>query len=197
MIITNAHVFIDGAFHEVDVEYDENQIVTIGKGLAGTVCKDQVIDAEGNYLFAGFIETHQHGGFRKTFYRNEYSENGEHFNGVEDVNYILERLPRYGVTTVFPTLDVQPVEDSVEALRAIRVEYEELPFVLDPRKAMEPGAPQIHEACPGNVLKHTQIRRGDYAAAIQEPGLICVDKWYETPTVQHCHIENHGCYAYQ
>ena len=21
--------------------------------------------------------------------------------------------------------------------------------------------------------------------------------WYDTPTVQHCHIENHGCYAYE
>ena len=120
MIITNAHVFYDGEFHDVDVEYDESKIINIGENLAKNVCAEEVIDAQGNYLYAGFIETHQHGGFRKTFYRNEYSENGENFNGVEDVNYILERLPKYGVTTVFPTLDVQPVEDSVEALRAIR-----------------------------------------------------------------------------
>ena len=78
-----------------------------------------------------------------------------------------------------------------QAVRAIRVTYEELPFVLDPQKAMEPGAPVIHKDCPDNVLKHTSIRKGDYQAAIQEPGLVCVDKWYETPIVQHCHIENH------
>jgi len=78
-----------------------------------------------------------------------------------------------------------------QAVRAIRVTYEELPFVLDPQKAMEPGAPVLHRECPDNVLKHTSIRNGDYQAAIQEPGLICVDKWYETPIVQHCHIENH------
>jgi len=77
------------------------------------------------------------------------------------------------------------------------VEYEELPFVLDVQKAMEPDAPQIHEDCPGNVLKHTDIRRGDYQTAIQEPGLIRVEGWYDTPTVQHCHIENHGCFAYE
>ena len=91
-------------------------------------------------------------------------------------------------------------EDEVaaaQAVRALKVEYEELPFVLDAQKAMEPEAPQIHEDCPGNVLKHTDIRKGDYQTAIQEPGLIRVEGWYDTPTVQHCHIENHGCFAYE
>ena len=86
---------------------------------------------------------------------------------------------------------------AAQAVRALKVEYEELPFVLDVQKAMEPDAPQIHEDCPGNVLKHTDIRRGDYQTAIQEPGLIRVEGWYDTPTVQHCHIENHGCFAYE
>ncbi len=62
---------------------------------------------------------------------------------------------------------------------------------------MEDGAPQLHERFPNNILKHTDLKKGDYQAAIREPGLVCVDKWYETPTVQHCHIENHGCYAYE
>ena len=84
-----------------------------------------------------------------------------------------------------------------QAVRALQVEYEELPFVLDAQRAMEPDAPQIHEECPGNVLKHTDIRRGDYQKAIREPGLIKVEGWYDTPTVQHCHIENHGCFAYE
>jgi len=90
-------------------------------------------------------------------------------------------------------------EDEVAAaqgIRALKVEYEELPFVLDVQKAMEADAPQIHDEFPGNILKHTQLRKGDYQAAIQEPGLTCVEGWYNTPTVQHCHIENHGCYAY-
>ena len=83
-----------------------------------------------------------------------------------------------------------------KALREIEVEYEPLPFVLDVQKAMEPGAPQLHEAFPGNVLGHSSVRMGDYEAAIKEPGLIKVEGWYDTPTVQHCHIENHNCWAY-
>ena len=83
-----------------------------------------------------------------------------------------------------------------QGVRALKVDYEVLPFVLDPQKAMEPGAPQIHESFPNNILKHTTNYRGDYEEAIKEEGLTKVEGWYETPTVQHCHIENHGCFAY-
>ena len=86
---------------------------------------------------------------------------------------------------------------AAQAARVLKVEYEELPFVLDVQEAMGEGAPQIQERYPGNVLAHSDVRRGDYEAARQEPGLIKVEGWYDTPTVQHCHIENHGCFAYQ
>lgn len=85
---------------------------------------------------------------------------------------------------------------AVQAVRAMKVEYEELPFVLDVQKAMEDTAPQIHEEYPNNILKHTTIRNGNYEEARKEPGLIKVEGWYDTPTVQHCHIENFICYAY-
>ena len=101
-----------------------------------------------------------------------------------------------------------------QAVRKIKVEYDELPFVLDPIEAMKEGAPLIHpetedfdgvfpsksqqrlcnvEKC--NILAHTSINRGNYSEAIKEEGLIKVEGWYETPTVSHCHIENNICYA--
>ena len=64
---------------------------------------------------------------------------------------------------------------AMQAVRAIEVEYEELPFVLDVQKAMEPGAPQLHEKFPNNILKHTTAAAGNYAEAIKEPGLIKVE----------------------
>ena len=82
-------------------------------------------------------------------------------------------------------------------VEALKVEYNVLPFVLDVKEAMAEGAPVIHQEAPTNVRKHTSIRKGDYEKAIQEPGLIKVEGWYDTPTVQHCHIENHGCFAYE
>lgn len=85
---------------------------------------------------------------------------------------------------------------AAQAIRAIKVEYEELPFVLDVQKAMDDGAPRLHEKYPNNILAHTSIRNGNYEEAVKEPGLTRVEGWYETPTVQHCHIENPVCYAY-
>lgn len=84
---------------------------------------------------------------------------------------------------------------AAQAARALKIEYEEYPFVLDAEEAMKDGAPLLHENYPNNILGHTSISKGSYAEAVKEPGLICVEGWYETPTVQHCHIENFVCYA--
>ena len=63
--------------------------------------------------------------------------------------------------------------------------------MLDVQEAMKPDAPRLHEEFPNNILAHTTIRNGNYEEASREPGLIKVEGWYDTPTVQHCHIENH------
>ncbi|MEG1525680.1 MAG: xanthine dehydrogenase molybdenum-binding subunit XdhA [Clostridia bacterium] len=84
---------------------------------------------------------------------------------------------------------------AAQAVRALIVEYEELPFVLDVQEAMQESAPQLHEQYVNNILGHSSIRKGNYIEAIQAPGLLKFEGWYDTPTVQHCHIENHICYA--
>ena len=84
---------------------------------------------------------------------------------------------------------------AAKAIRAIKVEYEEYPFVLDVQEAMKDDAPLIHKNYPNNILNHTSQSVGDYEQAIKEEGLIKFDNWYDTPTVQHCHIENHICFA--
>ena len=85
---------------------------------------------------------------------------------------------------------------AAQAARLIKVSYEEYPVVQTVEEAMAEGASVLHEGCPNNIRAHTQLRRGDYQAAIREPGLIKVEGWYETPPVQHCHIENHICTAH-
>lgn len=110
--------------------------------------------------------------------------------------HLLEKHVRYYGDDVAAVVAEDEVA-AMQAVRAIRVEYEELPFVLDAQEAMKDGAPQLHEKYPNNVLAHTDVRRGNYAEAIREPGLIRVEGWYDTPTVQHCHIENAVCFAHQ
>jgi carbon-monoxide dehydrogenase large subunit len=57
------------------------------------------------------------------------------------------------------------VADSVDlardALEAIEVDYEELPAVVTGDAALEPGAPQLHDEAPGNLL--ADWRKGDEA----------------------------------
>jgi xanthine dehydrogenase molybdenum-binding subunit len=112
---------------------------------------------------------------------------------VADRLLLTDRIRYYGdeIAAVIAETEIA----AKQALEVIKVEYEEYPFVLDVQEAMKPEAPQIHEAYPGNILAHSFVRRGNYEEAIKEPGLIKFEDWYETPTVQHCHIENHICYA--
>ena len=110
--------------------------------------------------------------------------------------HLLNRHVRYYGDDVAVVIAENEVA-AMQGVRALQVEYEELPLVLDAQEAMKPGAPRLHDDYPDNILKHTDMKKGDYQAAIREPGLIRVEGWYDTPTVQHCHIENHGCFAYE
>src|SRR5919107_6066428 len=43
-------------------------------------------------------------------------------------------------------------EQAVDALDAIAVDWEPLPAIVDAEKATQPGAPQLHENAPNNVV---------------------------------------------
>lgn len=114
---------------------------------------------------------------------------------VADRLVLTERVRFYGD-------DIAAViaEDEVAASRAVRalkVEYEEYPVVLDPIEAMKEGASQLHEEYPNNILKHTSLKKGNFEEVSKEEGLTKIEGWYETPTVQHSHIENFICYCYE
>jgi xanthine dehydrogenase molybdenum-binding subunit len=85
---------------------------------------------------------------------------------------------------------------AARALRAIKVEYSEYPVILSPDEAMKEGAPLLHEECPRNILKKTGVVDGDFEEAIKEEGLLCFEGVFETPTVQHCHLEGVVSFAY-
>ena len=96
-------------------------------------------------------------------------------------------------------------EIAEQALRLIEVEYEELPAVLDPREAMEPGAPVIHdepdyvpfgECDPArNLAARIRIELGDVDAAMEEADLVFEGE-YEVQRVQAAPIEPWVCLTY-
>jgi CO/xanthine dehydrogenase Mo-binding subunit len=86
-------------------------------------------------------------------------------------------------------LVVAETEAIAEQSRAlVRVDYEVLPVVDDPRKAMEPGAPLVQENRESNVLCEIHIHHGDIAAGFAQADVV-VEGTYITPCVEHAYTQ--------
>lgn len=80
-----------------------------------------------------------------------------------------------------------------QALELIEVEYEELEAVFDPFKAMQEGAPIVHEKYPNNINTRVDWNFGDVEKGFQEADLVLSDKFegnrtYQNPMEPHCAI---------
>ncbi|NVF12316.1 xanthine dehydrogenase molybdenum-binding subunit XdhA [Anaerococcus sp. AGMB00486] len=119
----------------------------------------------------------------------------ENHQDIADRRLLNEHVRYYGddIAVVIAENEVQ----ALQALKLIEVEYEEYEAVFDPIESMNSNSTPIHEETPNNIIGHTKNRFGNYEEAIKEKGLIKIDTWYETPIVQHSHIENHIAYAYE
>ena len=93
-------------------------------------------------------------------------------------------------------LVVAETENAAAAARdLIRVEYEELPIITDPREAMKPDAYQLHPDKPGNIVAHWRIRKGDVQAAFAEADVIVEEEYY-TPMQEHAYLQPEAGLAY-
>ena len=80
-----------------------------------------------------------------------------------------------------------------QAKALVKVDYEELPMVRDPREAMLPGAPMVHKE--GNLLAHKHIQRGNPAMAIAKSKHILTQR-FSTPWTEHAFLEPECAVAY-
>ena len=79
-----------------------------------------------------------------------------------------------------------------EGARRVRVKYEELPPLLDPREALLPGSVQVHEG--GNLICRYVTKRGDVQAALVNAPHV-LEREYTTQRVQHVSLETEACFA--
>jgi len=79
-----------------------------------------------------------------------------------------------------------------DAVRAINVAYEVLPFVADHNKALSENAPAIHDQ--GNLAGTDEYERGDVAAGFDAADEV-VEQVYDTQCELHTPMELHGCVA--
>lgn len=80
----------------------------------------------------------------------------------------------------------ETLEAVEQAKKLVHIEYEELPAVFDPVKAMERGAPFVHKE--GNILAFEHLVRGDADQAILNSAHV-VTREYETPFTEHAFLE--------
>ena len=65
-----------------------------------------------------------------------------------------------------------------EALELIKVEYEELPFVIDPLEAMQSEAPLVHEDKPANIAAEFKVEAGNVDQAFKDSHVVYEDRYY-------------------
>jgi putative selenate reductase molybdopterin-binding subunit len=94
-------------------------------------------------------------------------------------------------------------EIAQQALELIEVGYEILPAVIDPERAMQNGAPVIHDEADTegiydaqrNIVHHIEAEVGDVEQAFAMADHIFEGE-YHTPKQQHVHLEPHVCITY-
>ena len=104
---------------------------------------------------------------------------------IPDQPVICEDKVRYvGDGVALVAADTEEIAH--EALSLIRVEYEVLPAVFDPRYALKPDAPKVHEG--GNLLSDNKLRKGDVEKGFLEADII-MERTYQVPFLEHAYLE--------
>lgn len=85
-------------------------------------------------------------------------------------------------------------EQAAAGASAVRVEYEDLPVLADPRVALDPATPRVHED-RSNVLLHQKVRKGDIDAAFAGADVI-LEGEFSTGWQEHAYLQPDAGIAY-
>jgi CO/xanthine dehydrogenase Mo-binding subunit len=86
-------------------------------------------------------------------------------------------------------------EIAVEAIKHIKVEYEDLPGIFDPREAMKDHGVILHPDRGTNVFGKYRIRKGDVEKAFANAAVI-VESEYWTPAQEHAYLQPEAGISY-
>lgn len=129
----------------------------------------------------------------KDFPHNKYQEY------IPDHPCLAEDKVRY-IGEWIAVVAAERLDIAEEAAALIKIDYEELPAILDPRDGMKPGAPVIHEQFPDNIVPYAeginrcQIRRGDVEKGFAEADHI-FEHTFTSQVQEHAYLEPHAAVA--
>ncbi|WP_440060301.1 xanthine dehydrogenase family protein molybdopterin-binding subunit [Thermogladius sp. 4427co] len=120
--------------------------------------------------------------------------------GVNQVGYALPDQPllaegkvRY-VGEVVALVAAESWDKAIEAAGKIEVEYEPLPYILDPLEAMSKTDVLIHEEAGSNIAFRTRVRKGDVDKGFGEADVV-VENEYRTHHQEHAYLETEAAIA--
>lgn len=105
---------------------------------------------------------------------------------IDKVKYVGEEVAAVAAETA---------EIAEAALKLIKVDYELLPIVDDPVKAMAPDAPLVHEDLESNVVREYHITRGDVEADFAVCDYVFEEE-FSTHRVSGLYLEPFGATAW-
>jgi xanthine dehydrogenase molybdenum-binding subunit len=97
---------------------------------------------------------------------------------------IGERVRYVGDTVAIVAAETADIASA--ALKLIDVDYDEQAVIVDPVKANQPEAVQLHET--GNLLKHIKVRKGDVTEGFANSDII-LEHTFHTAMTDHAFIE--------
>jgi len=111
-------------------------------------------------------------------------------------HYVLaDKVRRFGEAVAAVAAETEELAE--KAARAIEIEYEPLPVILDPIEALKPESPQLYdtvdygnEVIPvvNNIAVERFIEEGDYEKALKDAEVF-VEGTFDTHKIYHAHME--------
>jgi CO/xanthine dehydrogenase Mo-binding subunit len=88
----------------------------------------------------------------------------------------------------------ETAQSARDGAEAVIVDYDELPYVIEPMEALAPGAPQLHEEWPGNECGEWRLHRGDVDLAMSQATHV-FEATYTSPMANAVPFEPHVAIA--
>ncbi|MDP1879024.1 MAG: molybdopterin-dependent oxidoreductase [Actinomycetota bacterium] len=133
----------------------------------------------------------------------KYYDTATHENHLVDPDdtLMLDQVARF-IGQRMVAVVAESVAAAEAGCRAVAIEWEVLPAVLDPEEAMRPGAPVIHGRTDSfirrpdqNILLDFSTSRGDVESGLVEADAV-VEATFSTPRYAQAHLETHGSIAW-
>ncbi|MBE7557502.1 xanthine dehydrogenase family protein molybdopterin-binding subunit [bacterium] len=118
----------------------------------------------------------------------------ENMPGVKAVVAAADQHVRFAGQYV-AAVAAETLEQAERACRAIKVDYEPLPFVVDLEEARQPGAPKVFDNRDSNVRAADPTERGNLAEGFAAADAV-VEATYKTQVQTHACMETHGLVAH-